>query len=97
MKHAQNMNLVLDHLPESIETENPQTASPQLMTVTRLDQDMKSIMDSSLAEDQKVTLLDQLLQRYQGLSKQVKSEATVKPAVVLSKSSSSKRYHNRRK
>lgn len=51
---------------------------------------MKSIMDSSLAEDQKVTLLDQLLQRYQGLLKQIKSEATVKPAVVLSKSSSPK-------
>ena len=36
-------------------------------------------MDSSLPEDQKVLLLDQLLQRYQGLT-------TVKPAVVLPKS-----------
>ena len=40
-------------------------------------------MDSSLAEDQKVILLDQLLRRYQGLSKQMNSEVTVKPALVL--------------
>ena len=43
-------------------------------------------MDSSFPEDQKVLLLDQLLQRYQGLTKQMKSEVTVKPAVVLSQS-----------
>lgn len=45
-------------------------------------------MDSSLAEDQKVTLLDQLLQGYQSLSKQMRSEVTVKAAAVLPKSSS---------
>lgn len=49
---------------------------------------MKSVMDSSLAEDQKVTLLDQLLHRYQSLSKQMRSEVTVKAAAVLPKSSS---------
>lgn len=76
MKYAQNMILVPDHLPERIETEHRQTAPPQLMTVTRLDQKTWS----SLAGDQKVTLLDQLLQHYQGLSNQIKSEATVKPA-----------------
>ena len=43
-------------------------------------------MDSSLPEDQKVLLLDQLLQRYQGLTKQMKTEATVKPTVVMPKS-----------
>ena len=60
------------------------SAPAQLTTLTRLDQDMKHIMDSSFPEDQKVLLLDQLLQRYQGLTKQMKSEVTVKPAVVLS-------------
>ena len=43
-------------------------------------------MDSSFPQDEKVLLLDQLLQRYQGLTKQMKSEVTVKPVVVLSKS-----------
>ena len=43
-------------------------------------------MDSSLPEDQRVLLLEQLLQRYQGLKKQMKSEATVKPKVVMPKS-----------
>ena len=43
-------------------------------------------MDSSFPEDQKVLLLDQLLQRYQGLTKQMKSEVTVKPPVVLPQS-----------
>lgn len=38
MTHAQNMILVPDNLPESIETEHRQTAPPQLRTVTRLDQ-----------------------------------------------------------
>ena len=39
-------------------------------------------MDSSLPEDQKIGLFDQLLHRYQGLSRQMKSEATVKPTVT---------------
>ena len=43
---------------------------------------MKQIMDSLLPEDQKISLLDQLLHRYQGLSRQIKTEATVKPTVV---------------
>ena len=83
MKNAQKMLLVPEQLLQSIETEHRLTTPPQLTTLTRLDRDMKSIMDSSLPEDQKVTLLDQLLQRYQGLSKQMKSESTVKPTVVL--------------
>ena len=55
---------------QSIETEHRLTAPAQLTTLTRSDQDMKQIMDSSFPEDQKVLLLDQLLQRYQGLAKQ---------------------------
>ena len=83
MKHAQKMLLVPEQLLQSIETEHRLTTPPQLTTLTRLDREMKSIMDFSLPEDQKVTLLDQLLQRYQGLSKQMKSESIVKPTVVL--------------
>ena len=86
MKHAQKMVMIPEHLMQSIETEHRLTAPAQLTTLTRLDQDMKQIMDSSFPEDQKVLLLDHLLQRYQGLSRQMKSEATVKPAVVLPKS-----------
>ena len=80
------MVMILEHLMQSIETEHRLTAPAQLTTLTRLDQDMKQIMDSSFPEDQKVLLLDHLLQRYQGLTKQMKSEVTVKPAVVLPKS-----------
>ena len=79
MKHVQKMVMIPEHLMQSIETELRLMASAQLTTSTRLDQDMKQIMDSSLPEDQKVLLFDQLLQRYQGLT-------TVKPAVVLPKS-----------
>ena len=86
MKYAQNMVMIPEHLMQSIETEHRLTAPAQLTTLTRLDQDMKQIMDSSFPEDQKVLLLDQLLQRYQGLTKQMKSEVTVKPTVVLPKS-----------
>ena len=86
MKHAQKMVMIPEHLMQSIETEHRLTAPAQLTTLTRLDQDMKQIMDSSFPEDQKVLLLDQLLQRYQGLTKQMKNEVTVKPAVVLPKS-----------
>ena len=86
MKHVQKMVMIPEHLMQSIETEHRLTAPPQLTTLTRLDQDMKQIMDSSFPEDQKVLLLDQLLQRYQGLTKQMKSEVTVKPALVLPKS-----------
>ena len=76
------MMLVPEHLLQSLETEHRLTSPPQLATLTRLDQDMKQIMDSSLPEDQKISLLDQLLHRYQGLSRQMKSEATVKPTVT---------------
>ena len=85
MKHAQKMVMVPEHLLQSMETEHRLSAPAQLSTLTRLDQDMKQIMDSSLPEDQKVLMLDQLLQRYQGLTKQMKNEATVKPTVVLPK------------
>ena len=80
------MVMVPEHLVQSMETEHRLTAPAQLPTLTRLDQDMKQIMDSSLPEDQTVLLLDQLLQRHQGLTKQMKSEATVKPTVVMPKS-----------
>ena len=82
MKHVQKMMLVPEHLLQSLETEHRLTSPPQLATLTRLDQDMKQIMDSLLPEDQKISLLDQLLHRYQGLSRQIKTEATVKPTVV---------------
>ena len=80
MKHVQKMMLIPEHLLQSLETEHRLTSPPQLTTLTRLDQDMKHITDSTLPADQKVTLLDQLLQRYQGLSKQMKSETKTKPA-----------------
>ena len=82
MKHIQQMMLVPEHLLQSLETEHRLTSPPQLATLTCLDQDMKQIMDSLLLEDQKISLLDQLLHRYQGLSRQIKTEATVKPTVV---------------
>ena len=75
--------MVPEQFLQSMETENRLTAPAQLTTRTRLDQDMKQIMDSSLPEDQKVLMLDQLLQRYQGLTKQMKNETTVKPTMVL--------------
>ena len=58
-----------------METERRLTAPVQLPTLTRLDQDMKQIIESPLPEDQKVFMLDQLLQRYQGLTKQMKTES----------------------
>ena len=85
MKNAQKMVMIPEHLLQSMETEHRLTAPAQLTTFTRLDQDMKQIMDSSLPDDQKVLLLDQLLQRYQGLTKQMKSEVCVKPTVVIPK------------
>ena len=63
MKHVQKMMLVPEHLLQSLKTEHRLTSSPQLATLTRLDQDMKQIMDSLLPEDQKISLLDQLLHR----------------------------------
>ena len=73
MKHAQKMLMVPEQLLQSMETEHRLTAPAQLTT----------LMDSSLPEDQKVLMLDQLLRRYQGLTKQMKNETTVKPAMVL--------------
>ena len=82
MKHVQKKMLVQEHLFQSLETEHRLTSPPQLATLARLDQDMEQIMDSLLPEDQKLSLLDQLLHIYQGLSRQIKTEATVKPTVV---------------
>ena len=86
MKHAQKMVMIPEHLMQTIETEHRLTAPAQLTTLTRLDQGIKQIMDSPFPEDQKVLLLDDLLQRYQGLARQMKSDVTVNPAVVLPKS-----------
>ena len=47
--------------------------------------DMKQIIESPLPEDQKVFLFDQLLQKYQGLTNQMKTETTIKPTVGLPK------------
>ena len=44
---------------------------------------MKHIIESKLPEDQKIVLLEHLTQRYQGLTKQMKSKTTVAPPVVL--------------
>jgi len=77
MKHAQKIVMIPEHLLQSMETEHRLTAPTQLPTLTHLDQDMKQLMESPLPEDQKVLLLDQLLQRYQGLTKQMKNETTV--------------------
>ena len=78
MKHVQKMLMVPEHLLQTMETEHRLTAPAQLTTLTRLDENMKQIMNSSLAEDQKVLLLDHALQRYRGLVKQMKSEVSVK-------------------
>ena len=74
-----------EHLLQSLETERRLTIPAQLPTLTRLDQDMKQIIERPLPEDQKVFLLDQLLQRYQGLTNQMKTETTIKPTMVLPK------------
>ena len=85
MKHTQKMVIIPEHLLQSMETEWHLTAPVQLPTPTRLDQDMTQIIESPLPEDQKVLMLDQLLQRYQGLTKQMKTESARKPTVVLPK------------
>ena len=85
MKHAQKMVIIPEHLLQSMETERRLTAPVQLPTLTRLDQDMKQIIESPLADDQKVLMLDRLLQRYQGLTKQMKMESAIKLTVVLPK------------
>ena len=85
MKHAQKMVIIPEHLLQSMETERRLTAPVQFPTLTRLDQDIKRIIESPLPEDQKVLMLDQLLQRYQGLTKQMKMESAIKPTVVLPK------------
>ena len=53
MKHVQKMMLVPEPLLQNLETEHRLTSPPQLTTLTRLDQDMKHITDSTLpAESQ---------------------------------------------
>ena len=84
MKHVQKIMLVPEHL--SLETRHQLTSPPQFATLTRLDQDMKQIMDFSLPEDQTTSLLDQLLHRYQGLSRQMNTEATAKSTVTTTPS-----------
>ena len=76
------MVLAPEHLLQSLDTEHWLTSPPQIATLRHLDQDMKQIMDSLLPEDQKMSLLNQLLHRYQGLSWQMKTEATAKPTAV---------------
>ena len=83
MKHAQKMVMIPEQLMQSMELEHRLNAPPQLPTLTRLDQDIKNIIESKLPEYQKIILLEQLIQRYQGLTKQMKSETTVAPPVVL--------------
>ena len=85
MKHVQKMVIIPEHLLQSLETERRLTTPAQLPTLTTLDQDMKQIIECPLPEDQKVFLLDQLPQRYQGLTKQMKTETTIKPTMVLHK------------
>lgn len=85
MKHAQKMVIIPEHLLQSLETERRLTTPAQLPTLTRLDQDMKQIIECPLPEDQKKFLLDQLLQRYQGLTNQMKTETTIKQTMVLPK------------
>ena len=72
------MVIIPEHLSQSIETEQRLNASAQLPAVTRLDQDLKQIIDSPSPEDQNVHSLDQLVQKYQGLTKQMKTESTIK-------------------
>ena len=72
-----------EQLMQSVKTEHRLNAPPQLPTLTRLDQDIRNIIESKLPEDQKIILLEQLIQRYQGLTKQMKSETKVAPPVVL--------------
>ena len=63
-----------------METKHRLTAPAQLTTLTRLDQDVKQIMDSSSAENQKVLLSDHFLQRYQRLTKEICNSAPAPPA-----------------
>ena len=57
------MVIIPEYLVQSMKTERLLTAPVQLPTLTRLDQDMKQIIESPLPEDQKVLMLDQFLQR----------------------------------
>lgn len=85
MKHAQKMVIIPEHLLQRLETERRLSTPAQLPTLTRLDQDVKQIIESPLPEDQKVFLFDQLLQKYQGLTNQMKTKTTIKPTMVLPK------------
>ena len=72
MKQVQKLMLVPEHLLESLETAHSLKSPPEFATLTSLDQDIKEIMDFLLPGDQKISFLDQLLQRYQGLLRQGK-------------------------
>ena len=77
------MVMIPERLLQSLETEHRLNAPPQLPTLTRLDQDMQRILDSSLPEDQKILLLSYLVSRYRGLAKQMKSETKSTQAVFV--------------
>ena len=68
------MVMVPEQLMQTMETEHRLNALPQLATLTRLDQDMQRIIDSSMREDQKIVLLRYLASRHRGLAKQMMSE-----------------------
>ena len=76
------MVIISERVLQSMETERHFTDPAQLPKLTRLDEGMKQIMDFTLAQDQKVLLPDQLPQRYQGFTRQMKNEMTIKSTVV---------------
>ena len=77
------MLMVPEQLMQTIEKEHRLNASPQLATLTRLDQDMQRIIDPSLREDQKVVLLRYFASRRRGLAKQMMSETKSSQAVLV--------------
>ena len=77
------MVMAPEQLMQTMETEHRLNAPPQLATLTRLDQDIQRIIDSSLRVDQKVVLLRYLASRHRGLAKQMKSESKSSQAVLV--------------
>lgn len=64
---------VPDHLMQSVETDDLLTYPVQQTTLTRVVKDIKHITDSQLPDDHKIVLSQQLIQRYQGLTKERES------------------------
>ena len=77
------MVMIPEQFMQTMETEHRLNAPPQLATLTRLDQDMQRILDSSLREDQKVVLLRYLASRHRSLAKQMISETKSSQAVFF--------------